>query len=271
MAFYLSGHQGTRPPMARPTLATHSLMKSYGYQSDPVRVEGGSLAANLSNALDPHFSNTVNKAVKDFGDWVIVGTIRICRAPIASMVKKALDIMSLGAFKKAREEAGGELYHLFIQLQLQSPTGKNTYMQLEKNEVISIKTQNKPFPFKDQTSFQVPPEPKLTFGRLMEDTEERMGDKFFVYDAASNNCQHFIMAVTESIYAFYFPTSGGVSDLMRHYIFQPVEEAMKKIYAVNKVGKKLTDLAGFGRRLFGFGLVPGRDEPGGEMSSSDEE
>lgn len=216
------------------------------------------MLSNVWNAIHPEFSATVNKYIDLYGDWTIVGQVKICRKPLDKYINVTLDVLTLGKFANIRNNTkNGELYHLFMQLKLRNPKNHkhHVYMQIEKNEVITINVQKHEFKSVDSIFFSVPAgKEDMTLKSLITLTENKMGtDNFVKYDAAVNNCQHFVLELTKVLLNYYYPNV-QIPKFITDYIYQPLEEALKNVYAVKTIGKKLTDVAGFGKRLLGYGF-----------------
>jgi len=83
------------------------------------------------------------------------------------------------------------LFHLFIQLE----TNKGKIL-IEKNAQINVDINS------DISGAQYMPVDNipqgLTFGNLVLNTSNKMGDKFIPYSAKDNNCQNFIMNLLQA-------------------------------------------------------------------------
>ena len=120
-----------------------------------------------------------------------VKSIRIGRTPVPSLVQSAINAVSLGAFaKKFKTMPYDTLYHLFVLVWLDN----NTTILLEKNEAINMVV-NPPQPPKTTTYMDVSGITGLTFGTMLENTKNKMGDKYFPYSGTTNNCQDFILNI----------------------------------------------------------------------------
>lgn len=107
----------------------------------------------------------------------------VCRVPIASGVRTALDVLTLGAFGRAARALNYDnIFHLFTTLQL--PSGG---VQFEKNEVIRVLTGA---PKKGEClPVRVPHGLTLS---LLFDRAQRQNSAFYQY-STTNNCQRFTM------------------------------------------------------------------------------
>ena len=114
----------------------------------------------------------------------------IKRTPLSSTVKMALDAFSLGDFsKKMKQQSIDELYHLRIDAELEN--GKR--YTVEKNSVITLT--RRPTTTKNTQSLLVDVPAGTTVNMLLDKTEKKMGNKYFLYSAKNNNCSDFILAL----------------------------------------------------------------------------
>lgn len=211
------------------------------------------ITTNFMNVLNPQFSGTLQKNIDLYGNYKIIEYVKICRNPLDQFVKKALDVITLGKFSEIEKQhiPTENFYHLFMQLVL-SDGGKTIYMQLEKNEVISIKVQNQPFKAVESESLKIVKN-DMTFQTLIYLTQNRMGNSDFIkYDPITNNCQNFVLNLTKTICQYQYNVS--VPKTLEQFIYQPVQEILKKFDTTKKIMKTVTNLAGAAKRLWGKGL-----------------
>ena len=152
-----------------------------------------------------------NKAVRDvlsrYGDEPIK-SIKVCRMPVSSAVQTAMNVVSLGAFKKRLERSPhDELYHLFALITLED----GTVLTVDKQAQITIKVGNKAY----KDSVNVAP-PFTTLNEMLDKTKAHMGnDAFFGYNANGNNCQNFLFK--------FLMTSGKATPEIKTFILQDVK------------------------------------------------
>jgi hypothetical protein len=152
-----------------------------------------------------------NKAVRDvlsqYGDQQIK-SIKICRSPVSSAVQTAMNVASLGAFKKRLERSPhDELYHLFALITLED----GTVLTLDKQAQITLKVGNKTY----KDAVNVAP-PFTTLNEMLEKTKAHMGNNaFFGYNANGNNCQNFLFK--------FLMTSGKATPEIKAFILQDVK------------------------------------------------
>ena len=152
-----------------------------------------------------------NKAVRDvlsqYGDQQIK-SIKICRSPVSSAVQTAMNVVSLGAFKKRLQRSPhDELYHLFALITLED----GTVLTLDKQAQITLKVGNKTY----KDAVNVAP-PFTTLNEMLEKTKAHMGNSaFFGYNANGNNCQNFLFK--------FLMTSGKATPEIKTFILQDVK------------------------------------------------
>lgn len=206
------------------------------------------------------FNNTSRKTLQDYGQYDI-HSMYIQRAPISSAINTALNIVSLGQWNRVRKEANYDrLFHLSLVVNIHKD---NQFIPiiLEKNEAVNISSQFKKFPGSE--TFSVPMRgyskadysrkvrgqsvKSLTLNELVNNALNKVGkQKFFLYDAFTNNCQYFIMYLLEY--------SGLLTPQSKGFIFQPMEEIVKKLPGyVPKMARFITDLGASWNKLSGQG------------------
>jgi hypothetical protein len=132
-------------------------------------------------------SKSVRDILKKHGGKTIVSA-SIVRTPVSSVVKEALNVVSLGEFKrKLKQQPYDDIFHLFMLMTLSD----GTTVSLEKNSIITMRVN----PSRKGESREASPPEGLTLDSLMENTKRKMGAKFIPYSAKSANCQNFILNV----------------------------------------------------------------------------
>lgn len=208
------------------------------------------------------FNNITSKTLKEYGDAPIQ-SMYIMRAPITGAINTALNIVSLGAWNRVRKEANyDKLFHLSLVCDVRKDN-QVVPIILEKNEVVNISSSFKKYPGFETMPIPLPqgtaqsdfstkvrragPPKILTIRQLVENALKGVGRKtFFEYDAFNNNCQFFIM--------YLLQYSGLLSAKAKGFIYQPMEEVVKKIPGfVPKMARMLTDLAASWNKLSGQG------------------
>lgn len=207
------------------------------------------------------YNNKSRQTLESLGRYPIVG-ITLSRAPIQSMIRKALDVVSLGAFSRAASKYGfDKLFHLSMLVDLEIPsqgggTPSRRRVVVEKNAVINISSSFKAEP--DAEYYPITVDRVVTLNELMSNTQRIMGPKYFPYNAWTNNCQVFIREVLAS--------NGFNSKGAQDWLFQNVEQLASELpevsnnitNAVTYTGAVVDKLSGAGDR--GSPLVGGSIE-----------
>jgi len=177
------------------------------------------------------FNTELPKRQQDFidkeGDTKIT-SMRVVRAPIYEVVRKFLNVISLGMFNKLQEKVGyDKLYHLSVVV--------NGTTRIEKNEQITISPYRD---MKDEQSMEVDLTNRdITIKQLMDNCAKEMGDKFLPYDAFTNNCQDFIVSLLRS--------NNLLTGELFRFIKQPVGEIVDGLPGyVKSTTKLITTLGG---------------------------
>jgi hypothetical protein len=136
------------------------------------------LSASVREILAKHGDKTITKA-------------SVVRTPVSGAVKEALNVVSLGEFKKKlAKQSYDDIFHLFMLLTLSD----GTTVSLEKNAIITMRVN----PDRKGESVEATPPEGLTLNALMDAAAKKMGKKFIPYSANSNNCQNFILNVLKA-------------------------------------------------------------------------
>jgi hypothetical protein len=163
----------------------------------------------------------------------VVAKATLVRNPVMNVWKQILNVLSFGDFEKQLKKTPyDELYHLRIEV----VTNKGTRLTIEKNQTINMEKNMKYEKNVEKKVIQnIPSDLKVI--DLMNNTQKKMGKKFFPYSALKNNCQDFIMALLES------NNLGDQED--KDFVKQDV----KQLYKQNKTLSKLVDgLTGIAER-----------------------
>lgn len=158
-----------------------------------------------------------------------VTSLQVARLPISRGLDKALNIASLGGWKKALKEEGyDEAFHLYFII--------NGKYRLERNHTITM------FPYSPDSGEQkinVPLKPGITIKSMLEKTAQQVGPDLQRYDGRHNNCQIFILQVLRA--------NGLGNDAITKFTNQNIEQIVKKLpwYArwVSSISKGVTDVA----------------------------
>jgi len=123
------------------------------------------------------------------GDGVI-DRIMVCRTPISSAIQKVLNALSLGKFEEAKKDLVlDKLYHTFMRLSYVL-NGAHHEVVLEKNEKPYFSESRG----RSQEENMVVPVAGLNIKDFVNNAIHKVGfNRYFVYDAFTNNCQRFVL------------------------------------------------------------------------------
>lgn len=210
------------------------------------------------------FNNISKQTLKEWGDAGIENLV-IMRAPITSAINHALQIVSAGAWNKVKKEANyDKLFHLSLICNVRKENRLESII-IEKNEVVLISRDFKTYPGYQTYTIAPPPAVRdtsvstrvrrqgsvpmraFTINDLVNNALKAVGrQKFFEYDAFTNNCQNFIMYLLEY--------SGLLTPETKAFIYQPMEKVIQGLPGyVPKMARMLTDLAATWNKLSGQG------------------
>lgn len=173
-------------------------------------------------------SPAVKEILRKHGDEPILKMVA-CRTPVRKVLNGLMNAVSLGSFnKKFSRLPYDDLFHLSLWI----TTASGTY-SVEKEEVIKIKSSPRT---EEHAEFnEISPVPSaLTMNKLMMGGEKVLGDRFTRYDASSNNCQDFIIALLEG------SNAGSAAD--KAFIKQNVDTLFKDDSFLRRVARKITNL-----------------------------
>lgn len=131
----------------------------------------------------------IKELLSKYGDNKIL-TIKVCREPIQSLIRKALNVISFGQFEKNLSKyIYDDLFHLYLVLTIENGD-KVIDILMEKNQTVNVKINSKPV----GDCFIVPynSSSNLTINKLITNGEKLQGDTYWVW-SVDNNCQVFVM------------------------------------------------------------------------------
>lgn len=126
-------------------------------------------------------------------------SMNVYRKPVQEILKKTLNILSLGQFlKNLQNSPYDDIYHLYSIIILEDKTS----LILEKNERILIKILD----YKNYYNLTNNIEnikidlnnKEIKFIDLLNNTKKLLGENYFVYDSSIYNCQNFILSILKS-------------------------------------------------------------------------
>lgn len=210
----------------------------------------------LDRFIRRDYSPKMRQLIKQYGNEIIKQII-IVRSPLAAWTNSLLNIVSLGHFEKVMKRLN---YDKYFHLNINIITSSNRSFVLEKNEVLSFYSGhiNRP----DSEFMPVDDVPQgLTLNTLLENARRKQGNKFFLYNASSNNCQVFIRDVLTS--------NGMTKPQYINFIMQNTSALFKNSPVFRKITNSVTDLGATVNNFIegqGLGNLLDFDE---ELSNSD--
>jgi hypothetical protein len=170
--------------------------------------------------------------LKTYGTQTI-SSIEVCRQPIMSVVRSALNIATRGDISKVvREKGYDNVFHLYCIILLSS----GTKIRLDKNQRVSIEIS--PKPLNKEAVCKTVNLPSVTTLTQFIDKGEELGNKigsFWRYSAHNDNCQKFIRALLNA---------SGISSL-DSFIMQDAGQLVKPGLFRN-IAQGITDAAALG-------------------------
>jgi hypothetical protein len=163
-----------------------------------------------------NYNPRVRDFLRDYGSFTIT-SMMIVRAPVGSAILKALNFVSLGAFEAEMKRANYDsMFHLGLVCTFKDGNDNSKRYVFEKTAVIEVK------PFKQVAGMetQVVQVPRgVTINAMMDKAQQMAGDKFFKYDAFTNNCQVFVRGLLQA--------AGAWGEKQSEFVMQPVEALLR--------------------------------------------
>jgi hypothetical protein len=200
--------------------------------------------------------------------------LKIIREPIQSYINKALEVITLGRWKQAKDSLNyDDLFHLSMIASLAMPDGNKAQIKIEKNEVINITDR---FALKaqgvssgvsqhgsgqDARVINVPVPCCITLQQMMDKAANAVGPSFFKYDAFNNNCQMFIANILRA-------NNLSTPDI-EAFVVQDAQSLLQQLPKYTKpFANTITNIAGLANRIiYGEGELEDIEE---ESESEDE-
>lgn len=206
-----------------------------------------------------------------------ISRIQIKRFPIAAFIESFFQLITLGQWGQVKQKYGYDsFYHLALVLYYKSgetyqmkirsfmgddimgggfepPAPNEMRFTIEKLELINIQRSTSIKPNTDY--LDVPLNGKtITLNEMVNRTRTMMGDeKFYTYDAFTNNCQVFVKSLLQSV--------GLLTPAAMSFLFQPVDKLIKELPGYTpQVARFVTDLGGLMK-----GVVDGYQPTGNNM------
>jgi len=123
-----------------------------------------------------------------------IKSITILRSPLSDNLMSVVKTAGGKDFVKALEKLPyDKLYHLRIEVGLDN--GKKIIV--EKSKAVIIITEDLTREANTE-SLKIDSVPDITLKTMMEKTKAKMGAKFYPYQAFTNNCEDFVLAILEA-------------------------------------------------------------------------
>lgn len=203
---------------------------------------GVSIASKLAPLRDPRINPPdVRKWLDLYGNQQVV-SLKAKRVPVESAIQTILNVVSLGALRKAIQTLGYDnIFHLSLVI--------NDKYELDKREVITVRNYQKKA---NEELIDIPLNNKrFTIRQMLDNTAQSMGDLYGSYSPQSNNCQDFIIGIL---------TSNGVGNAdVKKWIKQDAEKIFAQLPSFSQKFAKFIsgDFAGRINRLIqGEGMNP---------------
>jgi len=204
---------------------------------------GNSVARNVKSTLSIslEYPPNVKEIMNKFGGEII-REIVIKRTPVSGLLTGTLNIFSLGKFGERMEKSFDELFHLFMIVTTQN----GIRISMEKQERINMGLNPPSRP--DEEIEQVSNIPSgLSINQLMENARKRMGNQFFRYDSAINNCQDWILNVLQA---------SGIGDQNNYeFVKQDTAQLFVGLPTLKKVAHTATDLGAIANKTIAGGTL----------------
>lgn len=196
-----------------------------------VRFAGGSLISETISTITDKVLNrrpkVIRKLLKEHGDDMITG-LGVCRVPVQSTIKKVLNVITLGTFKRRLKQLNyDDVFHLYLIVQ----TSRGTW-SIEKNQRVTVSKgmkQGKGSECKTQSRAY-----GITLNTMFRNAEVKLGlERMYRYSAFRNNCQRFV---------FDLLNASGLGGQWYDFILQKADTLAPNL--VKTFANKITDAAG---------------------------
>jgi hypothetical protein len=173
------------------------------------------------------YPNDQKQLIDRYGSQAITH-VSIGRTPLPKLLTSILNIVSLGQFQSIMKQSPyDKLYHLFCIITLSS----GVKILLEKNEAINMKVVSSYNPKNTEYINATYIPSGLTFKELLDNGQKIQGKKWYVYNAVSNNCQDFLIAVLKG------------SSILTKQLQDFIKQDVKSLFDTLPISKKIVDVA----------------------------
>jgi hypothetical protein len=148
------------------------------------------------------------------------------------MLNTAINFITLGKWNEARKRyAYDKVFHLCVEFEL--PDGR-IYVA-EKNQTLNVAPTTPSDADTERMPVALPARP-FTVNEMLFKTQEKQGDKYFLYDAFENNCQDWIVDLLQA--------NGLATPQNVAFVKQPLEGVLQTLPGyTSKLARMATDAA----------------------------
>jgi hypothetical protein len=195
-----------------------------------------------------NFSSADKAFIQAYGGFPI-NRMTVCRAPVSKVIEGGLNMLTLGAWQRAKARYGYDaMFHLFLLIDIvdTSRGGKIITACLEKNETPRCYLYNVPMA-RDTEIIYIQKQYTGNLRSALDATIAQMGTSFWVYTAFKNNCQDFLIQ--------FLGANGLLTPNVVTFIKQDIASIVRELPTyVQPVANFITNTARRIRTFFGRGL-----------------
>lgn len=212
---------------------------------------GEGLVGDLVDKIAPtrkQFPPKVRNILAKYKDEKVIG-IEVGRNPVQSYATKILNWISQGKFEEQLKKMNyDDVYHLFMIVKLAN--GKS--LLIEKNSVVNIQEVSPNYIDKASSKINVPITKSITFGDMIKNAVNQVGESIYLYDHVNNNCQVFVRNILKA--------NGLLTPQIESFIMQDVEQLLSTSPEyTNAITRFVTEAdAKLNRVIHGEGMQRGR-------------
>jgi hypothetical protein len=161
--------------------------------------------------------------------------VKICRKPVYSIIEKIANLISQGKWEANKEKLSyDKLFHLYAVFTFMDNIEGDECWQIEKNQVVEMKRGSWDQDGETET-VDLGITQYHTMNKLVEGALKTVGEKLWVYDARTQNCQYFMK--------WLFQYAGGWNDKVEKFVMQDVQGVLHGLGYLGDVARKVTDIA----------------------------
>ena len=157
----------------------------------------------------------------------VIYDMTLLRSPLPTHMNEALDMVSSGEFTRLKKKYNyDEVFHSAIKV--------NSSILIEKNAHGVNVAIYAPYPAEEEVVVsRLFGNPDMTIKNLLGRTKDTMGERFYTYNAFSNNCQLFISTILKS--------NGLMKPEYANFIYQDMTELLKDLREAAPLALPLID------------------------------